>query len=163
MSKSLGNGIDPLEVIKLYGADSMRFTLAYQAAQGQDILIDMESFKFGSKFVNKLWNAARFIFMNLEGTSFIELKDLLLDDFDKWILTKMNECTQNVRQAFSMYKINDAAQALYDFFWSDFCDWYIEFTKANLLTGDMRLKSKTVSLLLYILENVVGLISTSLI
>ncbi|HAL18176.1 MAG TPA: valine--tRNA ligase, partial [Spirochaetaceae bacterium] len=152
MSKSLGNGIDPLKVIELYGSDAMKFTLAYQAAQGQDILIDMDSFKFGSKFANKLWNAARFIFMNLEGADHIDIDDMHLNDYDKWILHKLNLAIDKTAQAFAEYKINESMWAVYDFFWNDFCDWYIEFNKSNIQSSDPRVKSKTVSMLLRILD-----------
>ena len=152
MSKSLGNGIDPLKVIELYGSDAMKFTLAYQAAQGQDILIDMDSFKFGSKFANKLWNASRFILMNLDGADYVDIEDMVLNDFDKWILHKLNEAIDKTSRAFSEYKINEAMWAIYDFFWYDFCDWYIELNKSSMQSDDRRLKNKTISLLLYVLD-----------
>ena len=153
MSKSLGNGIDPLEVIKIYGSDAMKFTLAYQAAQGQDILIDMDSFKFGSKFANKLWNASRFILMNIEGCELIELENISLNDFDKWILYKLNIAIDKTNEAYRLYKINDAAQIAYDFFWNDFCDWYIELNKSNMQAENKRLKNKTISMLIYLLTS----------
>ncbi len=94
MSKSLGNGIDPIEVVNEYGSDAMKFTLSYMATQGQDILIDKESFKFGSKFANKVWNATRYLLMNLEGRTLLNIEDVNLDVIDKWIYFRLNEAAK---------------------------------------------------------------------
>ena len=152
MSKSLGNGIDPLEVVKLYGSDAMKFTLAFQASQGQDIFIDIDSFKFGSKFANKVWNASRYILMNLDGKEFVEKQYIYLNDFDNWIYYRLNQVVKATNKAYSEYKINEVASLLYDFFWNDFCDWYIEFSKNGLYSKDKREQNKTISILLDLLE-----------
>jgi len=152
MSKSLGNGIDPLEVVKIYGADAMKFTLCYLAATGQDILIDMDSFKMGSRFANKIWNATRFILMNLEGRNLVEIKPSMLTDMDKWILHSMNECAKKVCTALEGYRFNDGAQAVYDFFWNDFCDWYVEAAKVSLYSNNPAEQDRIVSILLEVLE-----------
>lgn len=152
MSKSLGNGIDPLEVVKIYGADAMKFTLCYLAAQGQDVLIDMDSFKMGSRFANKIWNATRFILMNLEGRNLVEIKPSMLTDMDKWILHSMNECAKKVSTALEGYRFNDGAQAIYDFFWNDFCDWYVEAAKVSLYSDNAEEQDRIVSILLEVLE-----------
>ncbi len=152
MSKSLGNGIDPLEIVKEFGADALKFTLAFQAAQGQDILVDKESFKFGSKFANKIWNATRYLLLNLEDRELIPFESIPLEDIDKWILHRQNITAAVVKTAMEKYRFNDATQAVYEFFWNDFCDWYIEASKLRLGSDQDLLKNRTVSLLLYTLE-----------
>ena len=152
MSKSLGNGIDPLEVIDEYGADAMKFTLCYLAAQGQDVLIDKKSFSFGSKFANKIWNAARFLLLNLEGRELVDIKDIKLSVFDRWIYSSFNRAAKEVETAMKGYHFNDAGQAVYSFFWNDFCDWYIEASKPRLLHGTDREKDEQVSILMDLLE-----------
>ena len=152
MSKSLGNGIDPLDIVAEYGADAFKFTLAFLAAQGQDILIDSETFKFGSKFANKIWNASRYILMNLEGRNLIPLKDIALKDVDKWILHRLNETVAEVDKAIKGYRFNDAAKAMYEFFWNDFCDWYVEASKLSLYSGDDAEKDRAVSLIIHVLD-----------
>lgn len=151
MSKSLGNGIDPLDVIDLYGADAMKFTICYLAAQGQDVLVDMDSFKLGSRFANKIWNATRYLLMNLEGRNLVEIDESKFNDVDKWIYHSLNENVRKVRNAIEGYKFNDAAQAIYDFFWNDFCDWYVEASKISLYSGDDEEKDRVVSILMDIL------------
>ena len=158
MSKTLGNGIDPLDVIDLYGSDAMKFTLSYQAAQGQDIYIDIDSFKFGSKFANKIWNAARYILMNIKDREAVALEDLYLNDIDKWIYMRLNDAIKKSIKAYESFKINEAAQIAYDFFWNDFCDWYIEFSKKGLYSENKREKDKTVSVLLDLLEKTLRLL-----
>ena len=152
MSKSLGNGIDPLDIVAEYGADAFKFTLAFLAAQGQDILIDSETFKFGSKFANKIWNASRYILMNLEGRNLIPLKEIALKDVDKWILHRLNETVAEVDKAIKGYRFNDAAKAMYEFFWNDFCDWYVEASKLSLYSGDDAEKDRAVSLIIHVLN-----------
>lgn len=151
MSKSLGNGIDPLEVVQQYGADAMKFTLCFMATQGQDILIDMDSFKLGSRFANKVWNAARFLLMNLEGASLVDINSIELQPMDKWIYHQLNEASRRVKVAMENYKFNDGAQAVYDFFWNDFCDWYLESAKHGLYSENQADKDRQVSLLLELL------------
>jgi len=130
MSKSLGNGLDPLELVDEFGADAMKFTLAFMCAQGQDLLVDKESFRMGSKFANKIWNASRYILMNLEGRELVENPALL--PVDRWILSRLNGAAKVAQEAFLSYRFNDAAQSAYEFFWNDFCDWYVEATKLSL-------------------------------
>ena len=130
MSKSLGNGLDPLELVDEFGADALKFTLAFLCAQGQDILVDRESFKLGSKFANKVWNAARYILMNLEGRSLIDRPSL--KPVDRWIYSRLNRAAKAMTEAFCSYRYNDAAQTAYEYFWNDFCDWYVEATKLSI-------------------------------
>jgi valyl-tRNA synthetase len=134
MSKSLGNGLDPLELVDEFGADALKFTLAFMCAQGQDILVDKESFKMGSKFANKIWNASRYILMNLEGLNLAQNPALL--PVDKWIYSRLNAAAKKMEEAFLSYRYNDAAQTAYEFFWNDFCDWYVEATKLSMKAGD---------------------------
>lgn len=129
MSKSLGNGIDPMDVIDEYGADSLRFFLTTNTASGMDLRYDEDKVKSTWNFINKVWNAARFVLMKLED---FKEEDYTLDSLkeeDKWILTKLNETIKNVRKSMDKYDFNIAGSTLYDFIWSDFCDKYIELSK----------------------------------
>jgi len=152
MSKSLGNGIDPLEVVDEYGADALRFTLAFLAARGQDILLEKEDFSFGSKFANKIWNASRYILMNLEGRTLVPRAEIEEKDVDRWILHRLNETVKQVRASMTSYRFNDASQAVYEYFWNDFCDWYIEASKLSLYSEDDSEKNRGITLLIYVLE-----------
>ncbi|WP_296325773.1 valine--tRNA ligase [Treponema sp. UBA3813] len=152
MSKSLGNGIDPLEVIEQYGSDALKFTLSYLAAQGQDVLVDNDSFKMGSRFCNKVWNASRYILGNLEGRNLVPVKDSDLNELDKWIFTALNNAAKNARDALDSYRYNDAASTVYEYFWNNFCDWYVEATKLSFWHGDDHEKDRAVSVLLNVLE-----------
>ena len=152
MSKSLGNGIDPLEVIDLYGADAMKFTLCYLAAQGQDVQVDMDSFKMGSRFANKIWNATRFLLMNLENRNLVEITPDKLNTMDKWIYHQLNGAINTINKAMANYRFNEAAQAVYAFFWNDYCDWYIEASKMKLLHGTDEEKDLAISILMDVLE-----------
>ncbi len=132
MSKSLGNGVDPMDVIEKYGADALRFFLTTQTAMGMDLRYDEEKVKSTWNFINKLWNASRFVLMNIE-----DLKDDLIDlktlkEEDKWILTSMNETIKIVTKNMEKYEFNNVGSKLYSFIWNDFCDNYIEFAKFSL-------------------------------
>ena len=151
MSKSLGNGIDPLDIVNEYGADALKFTLAYMAAQGTDILIDNDSFKFGAKFANKIWNASRYILMNIDNHDVALSKVAPVTAIDKWIYHRYNLTILAVETAISSYKFNDAAHAVYEFFWNDFCDRYIEASKEALYGSNCEEKNKTISILVDIL------------
>ncbi|MDR0322766.1 MAG: valine--tRNA ligase [Treponema sp.] len=151
MSKSLGNGLDPLELVDEFGADAMKFTLAFMCAQGQDILVDKESFKMGSKFANKVWNASRYVLMNLEGRNLVQNSDLL--PVDEWIYSRLNSAAKSMRDAFLSYRYNDAAQTAYEYFWNDFCDWYLEATKLSMKGGDDAEKDRATTVLLDVLSS----------
>ncbi len=152
MSKSLGNGIDPLEIIDLYGADALKFTLGYMCAQGQDVLVDKDSFKMGSRFCNKVWNASRYILGNLEGRTLVAVKDENLTELDLWIYACLDSAVKNCREALENYRYNDAAAAIHEYFWNDFCDWYVECTKISFKDGSDDEKNRAVSVLLNVLE-----------
>jgi valyl-tRNA synthetase len=149
MSKSLGNGLDPLELVEEFGADAFKFTLAFMCAQGQDILVDRESFKLGSKFANKVWNASRYILMNLEGR--LPVEDPVLLPVDRWIYSRLNGAAGAMEEAFLSYRYNDAAQKAYEYFWNDFCDWYVEATKLSTHSGGEAEKDRAASVLLDVL------------
>jgi valyl-tRNA synthetase len=149
MSKSLGNGLDPLELVDEFGADALKFTLAFMCAQGQDVLVDRESFKIGSKFANKIWNASRYILMNLEGREPVESPALL--PVDRWIYSRLNSAAKAMEEAFLSYRYNDAAQTAYEYFWNDFCDWYVEATKLSMKGEDGGEKNRATTVLLDVL------------
>ncbi len=152
MSKSLGNGIDPIDVIDQYGADAMRFTLCYLAAQGQDVQVDMDSFKLGSRFANKIWNAVRYLLLNMEGRKLVSITPDKFSAFDKWIYSRLNKAIATVDSALDAYRFNEAAQAVHSFFWNDFCDWYVEAVKQRLTQGSDDEKDFSVSIMVDILQ-----------
>jgi len=129
MSKSLGNGIDPMDVIDEYGADSLRFYLSTSAASGTDLRFDMEKIKSTWNFINKLWNASRYVLMNVENYNETFEK---LSLSDKWILNKLNETIKSVTSHMEKYEFNLVGTELYNFIWNEFCDWYIELSKVNM-------------------------------
>jgi valyl-tRNA synthetase len=132
MSKSKGNVIDPLDVVKEFGADAFRFALTALAAQGRDIRISKKRVEGYRNFVNKLWNAARFVLMNIEGYDRDTSEDVRLEGADRWVLHHLGKTLREVDTAFAGYRFNDAALALYQFTWNIYCDWYIELAKPAL-------------------------------
>ena len=140
MSKSLGNGVDPMDVIDTYGADALRFFLTTSAAAGTDLRYDEEKVKSTWNFINKLWNASRFVLMNIEELTELEFDDLKTED--KWILTKLNNTIKRVTKNMEHYEFNNVGSQIYSFVWNDFCDNYIEFAKFSL-------ESKTTKSVLY--------------
>jgi valyl-tRNA synthetase len=156
MSKSLGNGIDPLEIVDEYGADALKFTLAFLTSQGQDVLLDKESFKLGSKFANKIWNASRYILMNLEGRELVF--EPSLNDADRWIYERLGAAAAAVAEAMAAYRFNDAASTLYEYFWNDFCDWYLEATKLSTRAEDPTERDRAVTVLLDVLAESLALL-----
>ena len=143
MSKSLGNGVDPMDVIEKYGCDSMRFFLTTSSAPGQDLRFDEEKVSSTWNFINKLWNASRFVLMNTEEFNNYTFDNLSISD--KWILTKLNKTIKKVKKHMDKYEFNVVGTILYNFIWDDFCDWYIELSKVNM-------NDTTKSVLLYNLE-----------
>ena len=129
MSKSLGNGVDPMDVIEEYGCDSLRYFLATSSAPGMDLRYDEEKVASTWNFINKLWNASRFVLMNIED---MEESTLELSIADKWILTKLNNTINTVTRHMDKYEFNVVGAELYSFVWDDFCDWYIELAKVNM-------------------------------
>ncbi|NLD59990.1 MAG: valine--tRNA ligase, partial [Clostridiales bacterium] len=152
MSKSLGNGIDPIEVIEKYGADALRFSLEMGVSPGSDVRMSEEKIESFRNFVNKIWNASRFVLMNLEGFAPKGVpgeEELAL--CDKWILAKFQECARAVTDNLENFDLGLAATKLYDFVWSEFCDWYIEMAKQGLNGDDALRKKATQEVLYYVL------------
>ena len=136
MSKSLGNGIDPLEVIDKYGADALRFSLITGNSAGNDMRFYDSKVKAASEFCNKIYNASRFVLMNVGDMKTGDIDMTSIDIADKWILHRLNEVTREVRQNLDAYDLNIAAEKIYSFIWTEFCDWYIEMAKPRLFTSD---------------------------
>ena len=139
MSKSLGNSPDPVELIDKYGADALRVGLLIIAPQGLDILFSEDKVEHGRNFMNKLWNSARFILLNIDDNQLDDLDSISydkLDITDKWILSSLNKTIQKVDNAYDNYKMNDAVKDIYNFVYNDFCDWYLEFSKSRLYGKD---------------------------
>ena len=158
MSKSLGNGIDPLIVIDQYGADALRFTLATGNSPGNDMRFSDEKVGASRNFANKLWNAARFILMNLgEDEKAPHIPDELALE-DKWILSLFNKLTKEVTDNLDKFELGIAVQKLYDFIWDVFCDWYIEISKIRLNSGDEKAAQTARDMLVYIMSNTLKLL-----
>ncbi len=135
MSKSLGNGIDPLEVIEQYGADALRMTLITGNAPGNDMRFYYERVEANRNFANKIWNASRFIMMNMEGKEVTDASDFL-EPSDRWIMSKLNSLVREVTDNMEHFELGIAVQKIYDFIWDEFCDWYIEMVKPRLYNSD---------------------------
>lgn len=159
MSKSLGNGIDPMEVIDKYGADALRWFLSNGSAPGQDVRFSYDKMDAAWNFINKIWNASRFAIMNMNGLSYEEI------DFsgektiaDRWILTRLNQTVEKVTDLFEKFEFGEAGRHLYNFIWDDFCDWYIEMSK-GVLNGEIEAaKQTTRSILAYVLDQTLRLL-----
>lgn len=157
MSKSLGNGIDPLEVIDKYGADALRFTLATGNSPGNDMRFSDERVESSRNFANKLWNAARFILMNLDGSEEAPHIPSTLAIEDKWILSKLNALAKEVSDNIDKFELGIAVQKLYDFIWDSFCDWYIEIAKLRLQAGGEEAQTAK-AVLIYVMSNTLKLL-----
>ena len=153
MSKSLGNGIDPLEVIDKYGADALRMTLMTGNAPGNDMRFYWERVEASRNFANKVWNASRFIMMNIEKAPAGEAKLTDLTAADKWILSKVNDLAKEVTENMDKYELGIALQKVYDFVWEEFCDWYIEMVKPRLWNDEDRTKAAAIWTLKTVLIN----------
>jgi len=151
MSKSLGNGIDPMDVIEEYGADALRFFLTTSSAPGTDLRFDIEKVKSTWNFINKLWNASRFVMMNLEEFDLNNYSLENLSNQDKWILNKLNNLIKNVTKHMDKYDFHVVGSELYNFIWNEFCDWYIELAKTNM-------NDTTKSVLLYSLNSILKML-----
>ena len=158
MSKSLGNGIDPLEVIDKYGADSLRFSLLQGVAPGNDTRYSDAKVEACRNFMNKIWNASRFVIMNSEGVEIKSVTEIKLSSADKWIISRLQSAIRDVTLAMNKFELGIACQIMYDFMWSDFCDWYIELVKPVLKSEDASKRSGAVSVLLFVLENALKLL-----
>jgi valyl-tRNA synthetase len=159
MSKSLGNGVDPMDVIDQYGADSLRFFLATGSSPGQDLRFSTEKVEATWNFANKIWNASRFALMNMGGLTYDQL-DLSGEKTvaDHWILTRLNETIETVTKLAEKYEFGEVGRVLYNFIWDDLCDWYIEMAKLPLYGDDEAAKKTTRSVLAYVLDNTMRLL-----
>ncbi|WP_150284720.1 valine--tRNA ligase [Rummeliibacillus sp. TYF-LIM-RU47] len=159
MSKSLGNGVDPMDVISQYGADSLRYFLATGSSPGQDLRYTTEKVEAVWNFSNKIWNASRFALMNMDGMTYEEI-DLTGEKSvaDKWILTRLNETIEEVTRLADKYEFGEVGRHLHSFIWDDFCDWYIEMAKLPLYGEDEAAKKMTRSVLAYVLDNTMRLL-----
>ncbi|EOT41370.1 MULTISPECIES: valine--tRNA ligase [Enterococcus] len=159
MSKSLGNGIDPMDVIDKYGADALRWFLSNGSAPGQDVRFSYEKMDAAWNFINKIWNASRFVLMNVEGMT---ARDIQLEGektvADRWILTRLNETVEKVTDLFDRFEFGEAGRQLYNFIWDDFCDWYIEMSKEVLYGEDEGSKQMNKSILVYTLDQILRLL-----
>ncbi len=158
MSKSLGNGVDPLVIIDKYGADSLRFSLLQGVAPGNDMRYSETKVESCRNFMNKIWNASRYVVMNCEGRNIKPLSEVKLAAADKWIISKLNAAVRDVTLSLNKFELGVACQILYDFMWSDFCDWYIELTKPALWSDDEVKKDDAVSVLHYVLTTALKLL-----
>ena len=158
MSKSLGNGIDPLEIIDQYGADALRFTLATGNSPGNDMRFSDEKVEASRNFANKIWNAARFILMNLDENEYAPYVPKNLAIEDKWILSKYNDLVKDVTDSLEKFELGLAVQKLYDFIWDVFCDWYIEIAKIRLNGECATAKATVKAVLVYVMSNTLKLL-----
>ena len=158
MSKSLGNGVDPIDVVNKYGADALRFTIITGNSPGNDMRYDEKRIVASRNFANKLWNATRFVLMNIDESDDIEFKNLDLSLEDKWILKRLNNVVEEVSKNLDKYEIGLAASRIEDFIWEEFCDWYIEFAKERLNSSDENKKATVKKVLLYVLKDMIALL-----
>ena len=159
MSKSLGNGVDPMEVIEQYGADALRWFLANGSAPGQDVRYSTDKMDAAWNFINKIWNASRYALMNI-GDLTVDQLDITGEKTlaDKWILTRLNQVIAKVTELFEKFEFGEAGRLLYRFIWDDFCDWYIEMSKETLAGNDEVAKLTTRSILVYVLDQTLRLL-----
>ena len=159
MSKSLGNGIDPLEMIEKYGCDALRMNMVTGNSPGNDMRFYVERCEAMRNFANKLWNASRYVMMNLSEDSVNELPALEnLEIADKWVLSKLNTLIAEVTENMDKYELGVAIQKIYDFIWDIYCDWYIEMTKARLFADDAARKETALKVLVYVLDQILRLL-----
>ncbi len=159
MSKSLGNGIDPMDVIDKYGSDALRWFLSNGSAPGQDVRFSYTKMDAAWNFINKIWNASRFVIMNLDDDTTAQLpvkSQWKLSD--KWIISRLNETIGEVTRLFDSFEFGEAGRALYNFIWNDFCDWYIEMSKEDLNGTDEQAKKDTQNILCYVLDQTLRLL-----
>ncbi len=158
MSKSLGNGIDPLEIIEQYGADSLRLSLLTGVAPGNDTRFTDTKVEWARNFINKVWNASRFVLMNAKGEKIPKFEEIKLQPADRWIISRLMSTVREVTVSMQKYDLGIAADNLTDFVWEDFCDWYIELSKPALYGEDKERKRAQLGVLMYVLENTLKLL-----
>jgi valyl-tRNA synthetase len=158
MSKSLGNGVDPLDVIERYGADALRFMISTGATPGQDVRFHWERVEMARNFANKVWNASRFVLMNLEPDQDQRFALERLSPIDRWILHRLNETVADVTEMMERFEFAEVGRHLYQFIWDEFCDWYIEFSKVPLYGNDLEARKTTQQVLCFVLDQLLRLL-----
>lgn len=162
MSKSLGNSPDPLDLVEKYGADALRFGIMLIAPQGQDILFSEERLEVGRNFMNKVWNASRFILMNIDDDAVLEQDfdpgETELTLADQWILGKLKKTVSNVDKNLKRFRFDEVARTIYDFVWSDYCDWYIELIKDRFYKKSAEVKMTALSVAIFVLKNILKIL-----
>ncbi|MDR1784639.1 MAG: valine--tRNA ligase [Endomicrobium sp.] len=161
MSKSLGNVVDPLKIMDQYGTDALRFALAQAAAPGRDMQISNTSFLAARNFINKIWNASRFIILNLKEVGKLDntIIQQPIELSDEWIMTEFINSAAKIKKDYESYNIDNAAREIYDFFWKKYCDWYIELSKIRMISTSLNIKKQVLSILVYILKSILQLMS----
>jgi len=159
-SKSLGNSPDPFDLFSKYGTDAVRFGIMLMAPQGLDVLFSNERLEVGRNFMNKLWNASRFVMMNLTDDQYIEidLNEINLDLPEKWILNRQQNAIKEVNRQLDRFHFNEAAKVMYEFVWSDYCDWYIEIAKTRFNSDDTNLANMARAVSVHVLRNILALL-----
>ena len=158
MSKSLGNGIDPLVIIEKYGADALRFSLLQGVATGNDIRYSDAKVQSAAAFINKIWNASRYVITNCEGRQIKPIEEVKLGHADKWIISKLQSAIRDVTLALDKFELGIALETAHDFMWDDFCDWYIELTKSALWSEDEGKKDGALAVLVHVLKDALKLL-----
>ena len=158
MSKSLGNGIDPIEMVEMYSADAVRFTLMSLAPDGLDIRVSEKEFEIGRNFTNKIWNAFRFIYSHLDETQLPEIQSDKLELADRWILSRYNRAIAEINQEIDNFKLSTALDKAYKFFWGEYCDWYLELIKERLYSEDKEGKDSALAVAVTVLKGAMQLL-----
>lgn len=159
MSKSLANVVDPLKIMDQYGTDALRFALTQAATPGRDMQISNTSFLAARNFINKIWNASRFVILNLKEVDKLNNTIQPIELSDKWIITEFINSSRKIKKAYESYNIDNAVREIYDFFWTKYCDWYIEFSKIRITSTNLNIKKQVLSILVYILKSILQLMS----
>jgi valyl-tRNA synthetase len=159
MSKSLGNVVNPGDIMDKYGTDALRFALAQAAAPGRDMQISEESFLAARNFANKIWNASRFIIINSQNIGELDKNIQTFELADEWIIAEFAATASKVKASYESYNIDSAAREIYDFFWTKYCDWYVELSKIRIMSADLNVKKRVLSILVYVVKSTLQLIS----
>ncbi|MDR0820086.1 MAG: valine--tRNA ligase [Endomicrobium sp.] len=159
MSKSLGNVVNPGDIMDKYGTDALRFALAQAAAPGRDMQISEESFLAARNFANKIWNASRFIIINSQDIGELDKNIQTFELADEWIIVEFAATASKVKADYESYNIDSAAREIYDFFWTKYCDWYVELSKIRIMSADLNVKKRVLSILVYVLKLTLQLVS----
>jgi valyl-tRNA synthetase len=159
MSKSLGNVVNPGDIMDKYGTDALRFALAQAAAPGRDMQISEESFLAARNFANKIWNASRFIIINSQNIGELDKNIQTFELADEWIIAEFAATASKVKAGYESYNIDSAAREIYDFFWTKYCDWYVELSKIRIMSVDLNVKKRVLSILAHVLKSTLQLVS----